>query len=248
MGESFMKTKHFFIGLIIISVLFIPGCGKISRKNQSTISVFGTGTVLAQPDIVQMGITLSNVANTTKMAQDEVNKMVRQALAVLKNAGIEDKNIMTASLTFRSEHEYTPRRILIGQRAEQSISFSVEIEKNSERVSEIIDRLIQINGLELNQINFGVKNNTDYFVKSRELAFQKALEKANQYAELSNLKIIKVLKISEDANQQISPLSNRLTRNSMADEIAAGSAADSTMVPMGELEITTRIFIEFLLK
>jgi uncharacterized protein YggE len=227
----------------------MSGCEKSGQKNQSTISVFGTGTVLAQPDIVQMEITLSNVAHTTKMAQDEVNKMVREALAILKNSGIEDKNIMTASLTFRSEYEYTTRRILIGQRAEQSISFSVDkLDDNSERVSEIIDRLIQINGIDLNQINFGVKNNTDYFIKSRELAFQKAHEKANQYAGLSNLKIIKVLKISEDANQQISPINNRLTRNSMADELVAARASGSTIVPMGELEITTNIFIEFLLE
>lgn len=234
-----MKTKPFFI--LILTMVFIFGC---ETTKQSTISVFGTGTVLAQPDIIQMGITLSNVAQTTKEAQDEVSKMVRQALTILKNTGIEDKNIMTASLTFRAEYEYTNTRVLIGQRAEQSISFSVDnIHNNSERVSEIIDSLIQINGIELNYINFSVKNNTDYFIKSRELAFQKAVEKANQYAELSNLKIIKVLNISEDINQNISPMNNRVLF-----EAEASSNAGSTVVPMGELEITTRISVEFLLQ
>jgi uncharacterized protein YggE len=225
--------------------VFIFGC----QKKQSTISVVGTGTVLAQPDMVQMVITLSDVAQTTKMAQDEVNKMARQALTILKDADIEDKNIMTASLSFRSEYEYTSRRILIGQRAEQSIAFSVDnADNNSERVSEIIDRLIQINGIELNQVNFSVKNNTDYFIKSRELAFQKAVEKANQYAELSNLTIIRVLTISEDITQQVSPMANRLMNNRVAYEADVSSTASSTIVPMGELEITTRIFIEFLLE
>ena len=238
-----MKKSPFFICFLIVAVVFIFGC----QKKQSTISVVGTGTVLAQPDIVQMVIALSNVAETTKMAQDEVNKMVRQALTILKDAGIEDKNIMTASLNFRSEYEYISRRVLIGQRAEQSITFSVDnINNNGERVSEIIDRLIQINGIELNQINFSVKNNTDYFIKSRELAYQKAVEKANQYAKLSNLKITRVLKISEDINQQVSPMNNRLVN--MREEASAQASADSTIVPMGELEITTRIFIDFLLE
>jgi uncharacterized protein YggE len=244
-----MKTKPFYIFFLIITVMFLFGCEKTNQNNQSTISIFGTGTVLAQPDIVQMRITLSNVAQTTKMAQDEVNKMVGQALAILKAAGIEDKNIMTASLTFRSEYEYTSRRILVGQIAEQSITFSVDnINNNGERVSEIIDKLIQINGIELNQINFSVKNNTDYFVRSRELAFQKAVEKAEQYAELSNLKIVKVLKISEDINQQMSPMNNRLMNNSMDYQMEASSDTASTIVPVGELEITTRIFVEFLLE
>lgn len=242
-----MKLKPVFFGLIILTAVSILGCEKSSQ--QSTISVFGVGTVLAQPDIIQMRITLSNVAQTTKMAQDQVNAMVRQAITILKNAGIEDKNIMTASLTFRSEYEYTTRRILVGQRAEQSISFTIDnINNDSERVSEIIDRLIQINGIELNQVNFSVKDNTEYFIKSRELAYQKAVEKANQYAELSNLKMIKVLNITEDTNQQFSPMSNRFMNNSMEYLVEASADAGSTMVPMGEMEITTRIFVEFVLE
>jgi len=244
-----MKTKPFFIFFLLITVVFLPGCRKARQEKQSTISVFGTGTVLAQPDMIQMGITLSNTAQTTKAAQEEVSKMVRQALAVLKDAGIEDKNIMTASLNFRSEYEYTNRRILIGQRAEQSISFSVDnIDNNSERVSEIIDNLIQINGIELNQINFSVKNNTEYFSRSRELAFQKAVEKAEQYAKLSNRKIAKVLQVSEDANQMVLPMSNRFMNNRVAYEADVSNTAGSTIVPSGELEITTRILVEFLLR
>ena len=232
-----------------MTLIFLLGCEKNNKQNQSIISVIGTGTVMAQPDIIQMRITLSNVARTTKMAQDEVNRMARQVLTILKNTGIEDNNIMTASLTFRSEYEYTNRRILVGQRAEQGITFSVDnIDNDGERVSEIIDRLIQINGIELNQISFNVKDTTDYFIRSRELAFQKAVEKADQYAKLANLKIIKVLNISEDINQQFSPMNNRLMSNSMVYQTSAREDADSAIIPTGELEITTRIFVEYLLR
>ena len=241
-----MKKQFFQICILIIAVLLILGCAK---NNQSSISVYGTGTVQVQQDIVQMRITLSHVARTTKMAQEEVSKMVRQALLILKETGIEDKNIMTAALNFSSEYEYTNRRILVGQRAEQAITFTVEnIHNDSERLSEIIDRLIQINRIELNQINFSVKDPTEYFIKSRELAFQKAAEKAAQYAELSQLKIKKVLNISEETNQQISPMSNRFMNNSLDYQVALRSEAASTVVPIGELEITTRIFVEFKMK
>ena len=244
-----MKKSFIFINFFAIALLFLIGCEKSSQSNQSTISVFGTGTVLAQPDVIQMRITLSNVARTTKMAQDEVSRMVRQALEILKDADIDDNNIMTASLSFRSEYEYTNRRILVGQRAEQSISFSIDnVDNDSERVSEIIDRLIQINGIELNQMNFSIKNNTDFFIRSRELAYQKALEKANQYAELSNLRIIRVLNISEDINQLMPQMSNRFMNNSMEIQALGRHDGSSTIVPMGELEITTTIFIEFLLE
>ena len=240
-----MKTKFIWIFLFVLAGLLVSGCaGK--NETQSTISVFGTGTVLVQPNMLQMSITLSNVAQTTKSAGDEVGKMVRQTLMVLKNAGIEDKNITTASLTFRSEYEYITRRTLIGQRAEQRITFSIEdINNDSEKASGIIDQLIQINGIELNQINFSVKNNTEYFIQSRELAFQKAVEKAEQYAELSNLKIKKVLSVSEEGSPQALPINNVLARQNFAAEMS--DSAGSTIIPTGEMEITTRILIVFLL-
>jgi len=240
-----MKAKRLLVCVLVLIVTFFVGCDK-EVKTQSTISVLGTGTVLVQPDMIQMSITLSNVAETTKEAQEEVSRMVRQALAILKEASIEDRNISTASLTFRSEYEYTTRRILIGQRAEQVIAFSIEdIGNSDEKVSGIIDRLIQINGIELNQVNFSVKNNTEYFARSRELAFQKAVEKANQYAELANLKIIKVLSITDESSPQFSP-APRMS-NVMYDAAeAAGSS--STALPSGELEITTRITVLFLLE
>jgi uncharacterized protein len=242
-----MKTKFLWALALVFIALFVCSCNK-GLESQSTISVYGTGTVAVQPDMIQMSITLSNVAQTTKAAQDEVSRMVRQALNILKEANIEDKNINTASLSFSSEYEYTTRRILVGQRAEQRITFSIE-DINDDKASEIIDRLIQINGIELNQVIFSVKNTTEYFVKSRELAYKKALEKANQYAELSNLKVIKVLSIADQGTQQVSPMSNRMMNQQfLADAMTTAKEEASTILPMGELEITTNILAVFLLK
>jgi len=243
-----MKIKLFLAFVLIPSIIFLVGCNPNAQYNQSTISVLGTGVVLAQPDMIQMSITLSRTAPTTKNAQEEVSKMTRQALAVFKEANIEDKNISTASLSFSSDYDYnTGRRVLLGQKAEQRITFSIDdINNDNEKVSAIIDQLIKINGIELNQLNFSVKDNTEYFIKSRDLAFQKAVEKANQYAELSKLKIIKVLSVSEEGMPQVSPRNRSLYQNAVSE--AASFADTSTVLPMGELEITTRILVVFLLK
>jgi len=249
-----MKAKHFLVFVLALIATFTLGCaagsnGGIGPQNQSTISVSGTGTVSAQPDMIQMSITLSKVAPTTKTAQEEVSKMVRQALKILKEANIENKNINTASLRFSSEYDYSKHpRILIGQKAEQSITFSIEgINNDSEKASGIIDQLIQINGIELNQVNYSVKNTSEYYIRSRELAFEKAEEKAKQYAQLSNLKLIKVLSITDQGMSQVSPMNNRLSKQMAMDELYA-AADTSTTIPIGELEISTTIFTVFLLK
>lgn len=246
-----MNTKCFIVSIVSIFMAFASSSCNFEKKPppQSIISVFGTGTVLVQPDMVQMNISLSRVAQTTRQAQEEVNNMVRQALQILKELGVEDKNIGTASLRFNPEYEWgNNRRSLIGQKAEQIITFSItSINNNAEKVSKIIDQLIQINGIELNQMNFGVKDNRELFIKSRELAYQKAVEKASQYAELSGLKIIKTLSISEERNPQISPQNNMLS-NQLNYLAEADAGSESTVVPTGELEITTKILVEFILE
>jgi len=248
-----MKLKLVFTVLAFIAIaFFLTGCN--CGKNQSVVSVSGTGTVMVQPDTVQMQISLNRTARTTRQAQEEVNVMVKQALQILEAAGIESRNISTAALRFNPEYDWSSsRRILLGQRAEQVISFSIGInnsETETNRVSNIIDRLIEIDGIELQQTNFNVKNTDGLFVRARELAYQKALEKAEQYAKLSGMKIIRTASIAEEGTLPVSPVYNRALNNRMVahTEAAMDSSAGSTVLPTGELEITSRILVEFLLR
>ena len=251
MKKNQEKSKFILLCLaVVLSAFFFCGCA----CKKSVIAVSGTGTVMAQPDIVQMQISLNKTAATSRKALDEVNAMVRKALKILEDSGIESKNISTASLRFNPEYDWGgARRVLLGQKAEQIITFSANINYNdgteTSRVSNIIDQLILIDGIELQQMNFSVKNTSELFAKSRELAYQKALEKAEQFANLSGMKIIKTSSIAEEGNQAVSPIFNRAVNNSMtALSAQMDSLAGSTVLPTGELEITSRICVEFLLK
>ena len=243
-----MKTKIIFL-FFILAAMYLSCCE--CKNKQGFIVVSGTGTVMALPDTVMMQIALGKTAATTRQAQEEVSLMIKQALKILEDAGIENRHINTASLRFSPEYDWgSSRRILIGQKAEQVISFSVDEETG--RVSNIIDQLIQINGIELQQMTFNVKDTSELFVKSRELAYQKALEKAEQYASLSGKKIVSVINISEEGSMPYSPVSNRLMNNMRlaysADMDSSASFAGSTVLPSGEMEITSRVLVEFLVK
>lgn len=214
--------------------------------NQSTVSVTGAGTVSVQPDVILFDITLTHTASKTKQAQEVVNKAVNQALAIFKEAKIEDKNIKTTALRFQPEYDYrNSKRMLIGQRAEQAIRFSIEnIATDSKRASDILDKLTAINGIELDRMEFDVKNKTEYYIKARNLAYQKALDKANQFAQLAGLKVVKPLRIEEDPG--IIPFSFR--NSQVMKETAMDMASGSTALPSGELEITTEITVVFIME
>ena len=243
-----MIAKFITLTLALFAALFSTAC--VTTGQRSVVVVSGVGTVLTQPDTVQMTIVMGRTAQTIREAQEEVSLMVRQALRILHDAGIEEKNINTASLRFFPEYDWGGSgRILLGQRAEQTIAFSAKnLDTNQEKISGIIDRLILIDGIALQQIHFSVEDNTELFIRSRELAYQKALEKAEQYARLSNQKIVRTISISEDGLPLVSPVLNRALNTQMAVMSADSGVAGSTVLPTGEIEITSRITVEFLLR
>ncbi len=233
----------------LMAVAVFSGCEQSGvRQEPSTVTVSGVGTVSVVPDMVRMSVTLERTAQTTKSAQEAVGRMAAQILEILKGSGIENKDIMTASLRFNPQYEWRNNRsVLVGQRAEQGIDFSVrEIEQDTEKVSQIIDRLTAIDGIVMNQIDFRVADNTENFVLSRELAFEKAMQKAEQYARLSGLKVGRVLSLSEDGTTPAAPLYRSVMANEM--KLEADMAAGSTVLPSGQMEVTTRISATFLLE
>ena len=245
-----MRAKHYLILGLVASVTALSSCGPNNAKQEpSTVTVSGVGTVSVAPNMVRLSVSMNKIERTTRQAQESVGTMAAQVLTILKDSGIEGKDIMTASLRFNPEYEWRNNRsVLVGQRAEQSIDFAVRnIGQDTEKVARIIDRLTGIDGIVMNQINFSVADNTEHFIRSRELAFEKAMQKAEQYAELSGLKVGRVLSLSEEGANSPSPLYRSAMVNQFKMEEVSADAV-STVLPSGQMEITTRISVVFLME
>jgi uncharacterized protein YggE len=88
-----MTNKKFHAIFLLFNLVLVTARNVNKPNGQSTVSVSGTGAVMAQPDMVQVTINFSHVAQTTKQAKEEVDQKIRQILDILKGEGIEDKNI-----------------------------------------------------------------------------------------------------------------------------------------------------------
>jgi uncharacterized protein YggE len=224
------------------------GCSLKIQENQSTITVSGIGTVFVQPDLVQMNINFSYVAQTTQEAKKEVDIKMQQVLDVLKGEDIEEKDIKTISLSYDVETEYrNGRSVWIGQRAQQTIVVTIhDIINNPNKLPTLLDKITAIDRVVIRNIKFDVKDKLELFIQSRELAYQKAVDKANQYAILCGQKIVKVLTISEETRS-----SDVLFGISGQSNIAYGVGlpfGGTPSVPTGEQEVTSEVEIKFLIK
>jgi uncharacterized protein YggE len=241
-----MTKKKVCVVFLLLNLVFVTACNASKPSGQSTVSVSGIGTVMAQPDMVQMNITFSHVAQTTKQAKEEVDQKMRQILEILKEEGVEDKNMRTAFLHYGAEMEYRDgRSVQIGQRADQTVVVAIgDIVNNTNKFSVLLDKITAIDRVVIRDIKFDTENKTELFRQTRELAYQKALDKANQYANLSRLKIVKTLSISEEKNRDILFGAYQTNVAYKATELSVSSAS----VPTGEQEVTSEIMVTFLLE
>lgn len=243
-----MNSK-FFTSIAFSLMLFaMTSCNQKVQEKQDSVAVSGTGTVLSQPDMVLMNISFSHTAPTTKQAKTAVEQTMQQILKILKDENVEDKFLKTISLNYDVEYEYrSGRRIKLGQRAQQTIIVTVNDMVNSpERFSSILDKITTIDKLEVQNIQFDIENKTELFKQSRELAYQKAFDKAQQYAELSGRKIGKVLTISEVVSRDVAQ--TRAFQNNLAVKEEALSLSDQSAVPTGEQGVSSEINIVFSLE
>lgn len=237
----------------IISVIAICGTifgvsqnlkntGGIGDSLKNSINVSGEGKVTATPDIVQIKAGVSEVKNTTKEAQEATNKKIANILKILKKYNIPEKNIQTANLSYDTEYDWSKeKREKIGQRVRQSLSIKIpDIIENPQKITDILDELGNIDGLELNSVTFDIEDKKEIFTKARAEAFAKAQQKAEELANLGNLKLLKPISISEAKSTYYPPVYSNYARSEMSMDVGGGSS-----LPAGELEITSNIEIIF---
>ncbi len=224
----------------------IKNTGTVGNAVQNSINVYGEGKVMATPDIVRIHAGVSETRDTTKEAQDATNQKISNILDILKKQGVPEKNIQTANLSFDEEYDWSEnKREVIGQRVRQTLEVKVPgIIKNPERVTNILDQLGTVDGLELNSVMFDIEDKKEFYTAARAKAYEKAEQKAQELAGLSDVKLLKPITISESNVSFIQPrYSNYAFAEKSMDDSVGGSA-----LPSGELEITTKLDVIFGIK
>ena len=253
-----MENKNYLRYVFIISLALILSAFLISRtgiyikntggvesngKVSNTISVDGDGKVFAKPDMVQVNVSFQETASTSKAALDKVNEKIDSAMKVLKNNNIPESDVATGNLNIYTEYDYSNSyRRIVGQRASQSLEIKIKkIDSKATKATKIIDELSSIDNLQINGISFDIEDKAEFFSKARELAFNKAKQKAEELAKLSKVKLTKPISIS-DSTYDISPVSYT-TNVAQLKSFGSGAVANDTQISTGEMGISANLSI-----
>ncbi|MEP7103617.1 MAG: SIMPL domain-containing protein [Candidatus Dojkabacteria bacterium] len=212
--------------LISNGSFYIKNLGTSLEQNGqivNSLTVSGDGKVFATPDIVELSVSSSEVAGTSKEALDIVGAKVKQAVEVALANGVDAKDIQTSNLSVSAEYDYngnTP--VFKGQRATMSVDIKIKgVGPDSSKATTIIDQISAIDKIQMGSISFDIEDKTALFTQARELAFNKAKQKADELSKLGGLKLLKPVSITDTATDITPPQSRNLAFD-QAPTIASG--------------------------
>ncbi|MCY2686916.1 SIMPL domain-containing protein [Salinimicrobium sp. TH3] len=219
--------------LLLIAILGYS-FGFAQEKSIPSISVLGTGTVNIVPDKVLINSRIEHTGKTAAEVKRKNDNVVDQVIKFLESQGVASKNIQTEYIRLNKEVNYNTQDTMYS--ANQAISIELLNLKDYEKImSGLLDSgLNRIDGIE-----FRTSRKDDLQSEARKNAVLNAKMKAEEYATALGQSAGKAIHISEVQTNNYQPVYRVM-------EMKADSAEQQSIAP-GEMEITVKVNVEFLL-
>lgn len=216
-GETFLRaTKHvryaaaaalavLALFLLALAVNAWSNIGRTGIYPTSTITVEGTGTGTAIPNLATVSFSVTEEGATVADAQGKATEKTDAALAAVEGLGIEEKDVKTLSYNVYPKYENTycasgycpdmrsPR--IIGYEVSQTVEVKV---RDTAKAGDVLQALGTLNVQNISGPNFTVDEDEDLKSVAREEAITEAKAKAKTLAKELGVSLGKVVSYYEN--------------------------------------------------
>jgi uncharacterized protein len=194
----------------------------------------GDATVSKRPDIAYIYVGVETQAPSASQAQRDLATLANKLIAKAKSLGIPDKEINTGGYSvgpiFSSDG-----RVITGYQAGESLNLRWH---NVDNVGSAIDGLVQQGGATRISVSFGLNDPKAAQAEARSQAIADAKSRATAMANAAGVQLGQVLRITDQTT---------VSRPPMYNYAPSAQASDSTNVPVGELDVTVEVEVDFAL-
>ncbi len=160
-------------------------------QKMTTFDVTGEGKVVVVPDEATLQLGVTDQGRNLKTVQQAINMKMEQVSKSLKGMGIDEADIKTTGYNVYSDYQEEGL-----YRAQANLSVKI---RDLDKVSEALD-LVGTLGLDnVSGPVFGLSDELSEksMREAREMAIEKAKNKANELADLSGMKLGRIVNIGE---------------------------------------------------
>ena len=252
-----MKAKLLTTILILIVICSIRAQQTQMFDDRPKITVNGEAVVKVQPDEIIITFGIETWDKNIMIAKEENNKIMKKAVAVIKEAGIQDKDIQTDYLSIEPRYgDNYEKRNFIGYFVRNTLVVTLA---EPDKVEDLVTGVLQSGVNYIHNINFQTTEFKKYREQARELALNAAKEKAEEMAATLGQGIGNPIQINEGYDGSnwwyysswngwaYGGRSNYMSQNVMQN-IESASGEISETIALGKISIKANVTVTFELK
>ena len=242
LGKINLTANQVFIAAIstlLVALVFVLSMlvNKVNNNYPPSVGFSAVGSASITPDGIRLSGSANTLAKSSAAGLSEIAKIGESIRQVLAANNVDKKNISSANLSIYPEYSYTPTgvRNLLGYRVSQGYEVVLE---DGKAAGGVIDQLISATGdkFQINSISSFVTDLEAVTKSARQDAIAKAKLKAQDYAQLTDKKLGKILSINESGSEApVMPM-------------ATSKEALGTSFDMGSTKVEVSLFISWELK
>lgn len=216
---------------------------------ERTISVVGTGTISAAPDVADINVGVVTQAPTAREALSANNEAMAALLGVVKERGVAAKDVQTSNINVNPQYSQPPqqfpgqpqREAFVPRIVAYEVTNSVRITaRDLTKLGELLDAVVSAGANRINGISFRIAKPEPLLDQARKEAMANARHKAELLAGEADVVLGPPISISEQGAAPPPP------RPMMYRAMAMESAA--VPVAAGEQELTTTVNVTYELR
>lgn len=163
------------------------------------VTVLGSGQVKGVPDTLTADVGIEFTAPDVTAAMNQTNDRQQAVINALVGAGVDHKDINTTEVTLQPQYsspEPSGTATITGYRATNAIAVKIH---PTDAASRLLALIVGTGGdaTRIRSVNYSIADDSQLVKDARTRAFNDAKDRAEQYAQLSGLRLGKVLSISE---------------------------------------------------
>ena len=239
--------------VLIIALLALSTFNSVVPSSKNSVTVQGSSTIKAMPDLVSVYITIKTNGTTSAEATSENTKIYDKLVEEMVIAGFNKNDLKTESFSVY-EHTYWDYKEKKSKTEGYIANHYIRVELTSDnmnKVSKVVDAAVKAK-TEISYINFELSPESQKRYKAQALkeASEDATIKAESIASGFNKKVGKLLSV-ETSDFGYSPWNVYASRNTdgvYMEEMAKEATQSATTIQPGEEKISASVYATFQIK
>lgn len=237
-----LKISIIFLVLVLVLFVGVKTVSEIKDISKPsldvpTIAISGEGKVFIKPDIGTVTLSVVEEALTVGVAQQSAAQIINRTIAVIKDLGVEEKDIKTTNFSIRPIYQYPKgAREFVAYQVSQSIEVKI---RDLDKVGQVLERASSAGVKEIGSISFTVDDPKAIQDEARAKAIMDAKVKAQKLAVELGVELGEIVSFYESFYPIPVPYYGALEAKGM------GGGAATPEIPVGENEVRSNITITF---